>query len=459
LTEARLGPMTPFGLAARATVSTLFDQMMRHLDGTRKGIDIEALHDMRVASRRLRSALRVFRGCLPKPVLKEVEREVKGVTQALGQVRDQDVFIDYLRSQEANTTDGDLEWLIDNESQIREEARLRMIDSLDQLEKGNLPEKVQSMLNGASMIQSEGKSCKRYSFAAQAPTQIGARLNELREASKAIGDAADAEGLHTIRIAAKRLRYTMEAFAPCFGKALKDRIAAVKLLQEQLGAVHDCDVWLAKLQRYLADADISKERRARVEQLINERRQHRAAKYAEALAHWNCLTGERFAERLMELVSTCEIVGDEGEEVNNMQQVKRARRTTKVEAGTEPSEIIEVIEKPQANKAESIADSTLEPLMANLRNAASAIAAVERIDQKLAKQIHKLLALLDEAPADVEDPAKTQKNIDKLAACLAEAQGNGAPTSKDAEKLAERVRTARKKLAKSIRKTTDRETS
>ncbi len=50
------------------------------------------------------------------------------------------------------------------------------------------------------------------------------------------------EALHNLRIAAKRLRYTLELFAPAFGDAAKLNIERLKVLQEELGTIHDIDV-------------------------------------------------------------------------------------------------------------------------------------------------------------------------------------------------------------------------
>ncbi|MBL8149787.1 MAG: CHAD domain-containing protein [Blastocatellia bacterium] len=58
----------------------------------------------------------------------------------------------------------------------------------------------------------------------------------------------DPEALHQLRICAKRLRYSLELYEPCYGNRLDSYIDNIKSLQEVLGAIHDCDVMLEFLQ-------------------------------------------------------------------------------------------------------------------------------------------------------------------------------------------------------------------
>ncbi|HEY4721418.1 MAG TPA: CHAD domain-containing protein, partial [Anaerolineae bacterium] len=59
--------------------------------------------------------------------------------------------------------------------------------------------------------------------------------------------------LHAMRIAAKRLRYTMEVFASLYEDNLKESLKAVKDAQEILGDIHDCDVWVQYLPQFLEE--------------------------------------------------------------------------------------------------------------------------------------------------------------------------------------------------------------
>lgn len=84
---------TPYAVAAARVVATRADEVFEHAGGVLDVTDIERVHDMRVATRRLRAALEVFRPCFPRAEFKATLREVKAIADALGERRDRDVTI------------------------------------------------------------------------------------------------------------------------------------------------------------------------------------------------------------------------------------------------------------------------------------------------------------------------------------------------------------------------------
>ena len=84
---------TPFAVAATRVVTTRSAEVFEHSGGVLDTEDIECVHDMRVATRRLRAALEVFRPCFGKAERKAALREVKAIADALGERRDRDVQI------------------------------------------------------------------------------------------------------------------------------------------------------------------------------------------------------------------------------------------------------------------------------------------------------------------------------------------------------------------------------
>jgi CHAD domain-containing protein len=84
--------------AAARTVATRSDELIEHSAGVLDISDIERLHDMRVASRRLRAALEVFEPCFPGKEYRRALRDVKSLADALGERRDRDVTIKAVRS-------------------------------------------------------------------------------------------------------------------------------------------------------------------------------------------------------------------------------------------------------------------------------------------------------------------------------------------------------------------------
>ncbi|MDX6658861.1 MAG: triphosphatase [Solirubrobacteraceae bacterium] len=99
MAKARLVELDPdmtFAQAAARTVATRTDELFGHAGGVLDTGEIEHVHDMRVATRRLRAALEVFAPCFPRDVHREVLREVKALADALGRRRDPDVHLEAL---------------------------------------------------------------------------------------------------------------------------------------------------------------------------------------------------------------------------------------------------------------------------------------------------------------------------------------------------------------------------
>jgi CHAD domain-containing protein len=91
----------PFAEAAAATVAVRAAELFDHAEGVLDTSDIERVHDMRVASRRLRAVLEIYAPCFPKDQFKPLLKEVKALADALGARRDPDVLLAQLAKLEA----------------------------------------------------------------------------------------------------------------------------------------------------------------------------------------------------------------------------------------------------------------------------------------------------------------------------------------------------------------------
>jgi len=101
------GDMT-YAEAARATVGVRADEVFDHADGVLDTGDIERVHDMRVATRRLRAVLEVFAPCFDHAVHRDVLGDVKALADALGARRDPDVQLEDLDEFAAAVPEPDL---------------------------------------------------------------------------------------------------------------------------------------------------------------------------------------------------------------------------------------------------------------------------------------------------------------------------------------------------------------
>jgi CHAD domain-containing protein len=93
-----IAPDEPFRAAGARVVRVRARELFDHAEGVLDTRDIERVHDMRVASRRLRAVLEIFAPCFPSSEFKGVLRDVKQLADALGERRDPDVHIDALRA-------------------------------------------------------------------------------------------------------------------------------------------------------------------------------------------------------------------------------------------------------------------------------------------------------------------------------------------------------------------------
>jgi CHAD domain-containing protein len=119
---------------------TRFQETFSYEQGTMKGEDTEALHDMRVAARRLRAVLRIFGACFPKKKFKKQDDTLKGVIRCLGSVRESDVFIDLLRKWRAGLTPREgriIDQLIAREETGRLSSRKQLLSGLRRLQRTN----------------------------------------------------------------------------------------------------------------------------------------------------------------------------------------------------------------------------------------------------------------------------------------------------------------------------------
>jgi len=103
MARARDIPLTtyePYAAAAARVVRTRAEEVWEHSEGVLDTSDIERVHDMRVATRRLRAVLEIFAPCFPPALHRDVLRDVKRLADALGERRDPDVHLEAFAGRE-----------------------------------------------------------------------------------------------------------------------------------------------------------------------------------------------------------------------------------------------------------------------------------------------------------------------------------------------------------------------
>jgi len=232
--------------AGRKILSFHFAHMLSHEKGTRLGEDLEELHDMRVATRRMRSAFEVFRPFFKPKVVKSHLKGLRAAGRALGHVRDLDVFIEkaehYLATLPEEERTG-LEPLMEAWQQEHTIEREKLLAYLDSKEYQQFKLDFNDFVSKPRMdaLPDPASTAKPYLVKHVVPVLIYTRLAAVRAYDRIIANAA-IEQLHALRIEFKKLRYAMEYFREVLGEQVKDVINDIKSLQDHLGDLNDANV-------------------------------------------------------------------------------------------------------------------------------------------------------------------------------------------------------------------------
>jgi CHAD domain-containing protein len=217
----------------RAALHDQLAVLLAHDPGTRLGADEEDLHQLRVATRRLRAFLRASRAFVEQEWAEELRAELGWLGGELGRVRDLDVLLEHLRAESASLEREDAKAFrpiltaLGRERGRQRRTLVRGLESdrylalLDRLEADDPP-----ILEANTTL----KAIWRREF------------RRLQKTMKALGPEPDDEALHAARIQAKRARYAAEFARPALGKAGARFLDAAKELQDVLGIHQDAVV-------------------------------------------------------------------------------------------------------------------------------------------------------------------------------------------------------------------------
>jgi CHAD domain-containing protein len=269
---------------------------------------------MRVASRRLRSALRDFEPYLRKGKLRRASDSIKFLARALGAVRDQDVAIQALEKLQEDAPEeviAGLKLITDERRRERERARLLLMEMISQEELATLQMSFEEAIEQATTPRTKERDSVEASSGEPSFRQVGreiisARFQELLKLSTSLYHPFDVEPLHDMRIAAKRLRYALELFTGCWGEKLTDFAQEISEMQGDLGDLHDCDEWIASLGvrlhakrgRAKLTAFSGQEVRRAAVWLINHFLKVRDKHFRAALTRWEKWEEQKLADNL-----------------------------------------------------------------------------------------------------------------------------------------------------------------
>ena len=265
----------------------------------RRGEDPEAVHDARVATRRLRAAWQVFDMGARDRSARSFEPDLRRLGRRLGAVRDLDVLLASAVAYQRGLPEPEasaLHSMLTTWSAERASARDRLHHVLVSRRYRRFVADFRNWLRDEPRTESTPGAAFRVRH------RVTSRAWDAYEPVWAFEgrlEAADLVTLHCLRIAAKHLRYTLEAFREVLPGA-DALLAAVAALQNHLGALHDADVASARARAYTASrfGSLAGAERAAVEAFITSRERIVAGQRASLAAPWSAVAAPRFRDTL-----------------------------------------------------------------------------------------------------------------------------------------------------------------
>jgi putative phosphoesterase len=270
-------------------IATLENQ----IDGTKKNDDIEFIHRLRVTSRRMRAALSLFRECFPRKSSKKWINAIRNVTRSSGAARDTDVQLAFLENYSKTVEDKNalpgLAYLTTLQRARRIGMQSDILSVLDTIDASNIIADISdSSLTLLRNLREQNRSepaIKTPSNYEKARDHISTRLDDILALEQFVHDESAAVKHHELRIAAKRLRYTMEIFSPLYKGELKEQISLMKQLQDVLGEIHDYVVWVQEFGGYIQG--VPDDARYGVSKVLNHVAEMKKSRYKDFVSLWD----------------------------------------------------------------------------------------------------------------------------------------------------------------------------
>ncbi|HUB40999.1 MAG TPA: CHAD domain-containing protein [Streptosporangiaceae bacterium] len=260
-TAVQLTPWMPAAVALATILTAQLDALEANVPGTIKDIDTEFLHDLRIAVRRTRSAIKLCGRALPDGLTREFRAEFRWLGDLTTPTRDLDVYLlEYGRMTAGlvGASPADLCPFHDYLVRSRATQYRRLAAGLRSARFGRLT------TTWRTALQSVRPARKRPVVAELAASRIGAVQRKALQAGQLISASSPPESLHDLRKRCKELRYLIEMFGSLHDPAQRwQAVRELKALQDCLGAFQDAEVQRTEIRafagRLLADRSVPAE--------------------------------------------------------------------------------------------------------------------------------------------------------------------------------------------------------
>ena len=241
--------------AGRKVLRIQLDRLVAREAGARLGEDPGELKAMRVATRRLRAAWRVFEAGWREGRTRTLRKRLRTLGDLLGAVRDRDVLLAGLERHLESLPPAERAGLEPFAEELRHErwqARLDLVRELDAEEHRRWLDEFRAFVTtaGAASVRPEPGTPSR--IRETAASALWSAYEGVRVFEPLLG-AADDSTLHDLRIAAKRLRYTIEFLREVLPAEADELVARLVVLQDHLGELNDAVVAGGLARRFAAE--------------------------------------------------------------------------------------------------------------------------------------------------------------------------------------------------------------
>lgn len=291
-------------VAAGRLLGRLADQFVSRAYGLGYADDAEYVHEMRVATRRLRAAMQVF-GPAGKGGLQRWRERLGELADTLGAARDSDVFGLFLRTYAASAPPAHqpfLRRLMAAEARNRRARKRETVELFASPRYSRLAGALGRSFGRAGLEGANGKARRPVRKTARKALRKG--LRRVLAFSRRLADL-DPARQHRLRIACKKLRYTAELFSDLYGPRIKDLISAMVRMQDALGEAHDAEVYAQRVDDFHARPGRPGRRDADAVQALHTHMEKvRRKSLARAAKAWGAFTAGPSVRRFEKLIDS-----------------------------------------------------------------------------------------------------------------------------------------------------------
>ncbi len=237
------------------------DILLSHLQEKKTPLTMERVHKMRVSARRLEAVLRIFQDAFPRKKVRSLREDLREFIRLLGAVREYDVFLAMLGKRSSKLRGEEkivVELFLARQFRRQNKALERFTLRLETFGRGELQRSclalVKTLRETGGQATPDGSSVPEFGEVMR-KTIVGLLDEFLAPERRILGHPERKKEFHAMRVEGKPLRYMLEIAAPLNGRDAKTCLAEIEAFLEKMGKVHDCDVAIDILTRFMQEIE------------------------------------------------------------------------------------------------------------------------------------------------------------------------------------------------------------